>query len=287
VQGRTTAELARAAQAIPHTVIEPAGRWVSLQLRELWNYRELLLFLTWRDIKVRYQQTYFGVAWAVLQPLLTMLIFTVVFGRFARLPSDGVPYPIFTMCALIPWQLFQYSLTHSSNSLVNSQHLVKKVYFPRLVIPVAAVLDGLVDFAVASVLLVVMMLVYGFVPTANIFFLPVFVLLATVAALAVGVWFSALNVKFRDVKHTVPFVTQFWMYATPVAYSTALVPEKWRWLYGLNPMVGVIDGFRWALLGKGATVTSSTYVSFGVVVLVLVSGLAYFRKMEASFADVI
>jgi len=274
-------------RVLPHTVIEPSGKWVSLQLRELWNYRELLLFLTWRDVKVRYQQTFFGVAWAVLQPLSTMLVFSIVFGRFAKLPSDGVPYPVFTMCALIPWQLFQYSLNHSSNSLVNSQHLVKKVYFPRLIIPVAAVLDGLVDFSVSCVLLVAMMALYGIAPTANIVFLPLFVLFATVAALSVGVWFSALNVQYRDIKYTVPFVTQIWMYATPVAYSAKLVPEEWRWLYGLNPMVGVVEGFRWALLGKTAELGTSTYVSLGVVVVVLIAGLAYFRRMEASFADVI
>jgi lipopolysaccharide transport system permease protein len=275
------------ARELPKTVIEPSGKWVSLQLRELWKYRELLFFLAWRDIKVRYQQTFFGIAWAVLQPLFTMAVFSVVFGRFARLPSDGVPYPIFTMCALIPWQLFQYSLTHSSNSLVNSQHLVKKVYFPRLVIPVAAVLDGLVDFAVSCMLLVGLMAIYGIAPTANIVFIPLFVLFASVAALSVGIWFSALNVQYRDIKYTVPFVTQIWMYATPVAYSATLVPAEWRWLYGLNPLVGVVEGFRWALLGTSAELTGTTYVSLAVVIVVLVSGLAYFRRMEASFADVI
>jgi lipopolysaccharide transport system permease protein len=203
------------------------------------------------------------------------------------LPSDGVPYGVFVMCALIPWQLFQYSLTHSSNSLVNSQHLVKKVYFPRLVIPVAAVLDGLVDFGVSCALLVAMMAFYGITPTVNIVFLPLFVLFATIAALSVGIWFSALNVQYRDIKYTVPFVTQIWMYTTPVAYSAALVPAEWSWLYGLNPMVGVVEGFRWALLGKSAALGSSVYVSFVAVVVILVTGLAYFRRMEASFADVI
>lgn len=274
-------------EPLERTVIEPATGWVSLQLRELWKFRELLLFLAWRDIKVRYKQTYFGVAWAILQPLFMMTVFSVFFGRFAKLPSDGVPYPVFTMCALLPWQLFQYSLSQSSNSLVTSQQLIKKVYFPRLVIPLAAVLDGLVDFSVALVLLVAMMALYGIVPTHNVVFLPVFVLFATVTALSVGVWLSALNVKFRDVRYTVPFLTQFWMFATPVAYSSSLVPEKWRWAYGLNPMVGVVEGFRWALLGREATMGTSTVVSVGVVFVLLAGGFAFFRRMEASFADVL
>jgi lipopolysaccharide transport system permease protein len=277
----------RSLAALERTVIEPAHGWVSLQLRELWKYRELLLFLTWRDVKVRYQQTYFGIAWAVLQPLFMMTVFSIFFGRFAKLPSDGVPYPIFAMCALIPWQLFQYSLGQSSNSLVTSQQLIKKVYFPRLVIPIASVLDGLVDLSVAFVLLVAMMAIYGIAPTANIVFLPLFVLFATVTALSVGVWLSALNVQYRDVRYTVPFISQIWMFATPVAYSSSIVPEKWRWAYGLNPMVGVVEGFRWALLGHEARIQSSTYVSIVVVAVVLTSGIAYFRRMEASFADVI
>jgi lipopolysaccharide transport system permease protein len=279
----------REAQSEPleKTVIEPMSGWVSLQLGQLWTYRELLLFLTWRDVKVRYKQTYFGVAWAVLQPLFMMTVFSVFFGRFAKLPSDGVPYPIFALCGLIPWQLFQYSMAQSSNSLVTSQQLIKKVYFPRLVIPIAAVLDGLVDLSVSSVLLITMMAFYGITPTVNVVFLPLFVLFATATALSVGVWLSALNVQYRDVRYTVPFLTQIWMFATPVAYASSIVPEKWRWLYGLNPMVGVVQGFRWALLGRGSHIESSTFVSIAVVAVVMTTGVAYFRRMEASFADVI
>jgi lipopolysaccharide transport system permease protein len=269
------------------TVIEPTRGWVSLQLREIWNYRELLFFLTWRDVKVRYQQTFFGVAWAALQPLFMMVIFSVFFGKFARLSSDGVPYPVFAMCALIPWQLFQYSLAQSSGSIISSQSLIKKVYFPRLVIPIASVLDGLVDFCVALALLGGMMAFYRIAPTANILLLPVFIAFATITALSVGLWLAALNVKYRDVRYTIPFISQFWMFATPVAYSSSVVPAKWRWAYGLNPMVGVIDGFRWAILGRHSPVSSSTYVSIGVVALMLAGGLAYFRQMESSFADVV
>lgn len=268
-------------------VIAPVAGWRALKLGEVWEYRELLFFLAWRDVKVRYQQTFFGVAWAVLQPLFMMLVFSIFLGRFAKLPSDGVPYPVFSMCAVIPWQLFAYSLGQSSNSVVNSQALIKKVYFPRLVIPIAAVLDGLVDFAVSLVLLIGMMGYYRVAPTVNIVFLPLFVLFATVTALSVGMWLSALNVQFRDVRYTIPFLTQFWMFASPVAYSASIVPEKWRWAYGLNPMTGVIEGFRWALLGQKAPLGSSTYVSIGVVAVILFGGLAYFRRMEKSFADVV
>ncbi len=269
------------------TVIEPTRGWASLQLRELWSYRELLFFLAWRDVKVRYQQTFFGVAWAVLQPLFMMVIFSVFFGKFAQLSSDGVPYPVFAMCALIPWQLFQYSLAQSSNSIIASQSLVKKVYFPRLVIPIASVLDGLVDFCVALALLGGMMAFYRIAPTANILLLPVFIAFATLTALSVGVWLAALNVKYRDFRYTLGFISQFWMFATPVAYSSSVVPAKWRWAYGLNPMVGVIDGFRWAILGRHSPISSSTYISIGVVALMLAGGLAYFRQMESSFADIV
>lgn len=268
-------------------VIEPHRGRISFQLQELWHFRDLLFFLAWRAVKIRYKQTYFGVAWAVLQPLFMMVVFSLFFGRFARLPSDGVPYPIFTLSALLPWQLFQYSLTQSSNSLVLNQQLLKKVYFPRLVVPIAAVLDGLVDFAVAFVLLVAMMAYYGLAPGPRVLFLPVFVALATVTALSVGVWLSALNVKFRDVRYVVPFLIQIWMFATPVVYASSIVPEKWRWAYGLNPMVGVVEGFRWALLAKESTIGSSTYVSVAAVAVILISGLVYFRRAEASFADVL
>jgi lipopolysaccharide transport system permease protein len=268
-------------------VIEPRRGWVALDLREVWRYRELLFFIAWRDVKVRYQQTFFGIAWAIIQPLFMMIVFSFVFGRFAKLPSDGMPYPLFTLCALIPWQLFQYSLTQSSNSLVNSQAIIKKVYFPRLVVPIAAVLDGLVDFGIALLLFLGLMLGYGYAPGFHIIFLPVFVLMATLAALSVGIWLCALNVKYRDVRYTIPFLTQLWMFATPVAYSASIVPEKWRWAYGLNPMVGVIEGFRWALVGREAPLAGSTYTSVGAVALVLLGGLAYFRRMEATFADIV
>jgi lipopolysaccharide transport system permease protein len=270
----------------PLITIEPQRGWVSLELGDLWRYRELLLLLTWRDIKVRYAQTILGATWAILQPLLTMIIFSVIFGQLAKLPSDGIPYPIFTFTALLPWQLFAFSLTNSSQSLVGSQNLVSKVYFPRLIIPIASVLPGLVDFAISFMVLIGMLIFYQIPLTARILTLPLFLLLAVMSALAVGLWLSALNVKYRDIRHVVPFLTLFWQYATPVAYSASLIPEKWRLLYWLNPMVGVVEGFRWALLGSGK-VGGVIWVSMAIIVLLLISGLAYFKRMEATFADVI
>jgi lipopolysaccharide transport system permease protein len=270
----------------PLITIEPQRGWVSLELRDLWRYRELLLLLTWRDVKVRYAQTILGATWAILQPLLTMIIFSVIFGQLAKLPSDGIPYPIFTFTALLPWQLFAFSLTNSSQSLVGSQNLVSKVYFPRLIIPIASVLPGLVDFAISFMVLIGMLIFYQIPLTARILTLPLFLLLAVMSALAVGLWLSALNVKYRDIRHVVPFLTLFWQYATPVAYSASLIPEKWRLLYGLNPMTGVVEGFRWALLGSGR-IDGMIWVSFAIIILILVSGLAYFKRMEATFADVI
>jgi lipopolysaccharide transport system permease protein len=267
-------------------VIRPSRGWVALDLRALWRYRELLYFLTWRDIKVRYKQTIFGAAWAILQPLFTMIVFSVFFGRLAKMPSDGIPYPIFAYCALVPWSYFAGALDRASNSLVGSSHLITKVYFPRLAIPVSAVMAGLVDFGIAFVVLLGMMLYYGFVPTIAALTLPLFLLLAIAAALAVGLWLSALNVQYRDVRYTVPFLTQFWLFATPIAYPSSLVPEQWRALYGLNPMAGVVEGFRWALLGKeppGPLLVVSTVV----VVLLLIGGLYYFRRMEKTFADLV
>jgi lipopolysaccharide transport system permease protein len=246
----------------------------------------LVYFLTWRDIKVRYKQTALGAAWAILQPVLTMLIFSIIFGELARLPSEGIPYPIFTYTALLPWQLFAFSLANSSNSLVGSQNLVSKVYFPRLVIPIASILPALVDFAMASVVLAGMMVFYHVPLTPRVLALPLLLGLAMMTALAVGIWLSALNVEYRDVRYVVPFLTLFWQYATPVAYSSSLIPEQWRLLYGLNPMTGVVEGFRWALLGKG-DVGTLLWASVGIVVLLLVTGLTYFRRMETSFADVI
>lgn len=270
-----------------HVVIEPPKGWSSLELSELWKYHELLFFLTWRDIKVRYKQTMLGAAWAILQPVLTMIVFSIIFGGLAKLPSDGIPYPIFTFTALLPWQLFAYALSQSSNSLVGSQNLISKVYFPRLVVPFSSVLAGVVDFAIAFLVLVGMMAFYGIGLTPAALLLPLFVLLALASALAVGLWLSALNVQYRDIRYVVPFLTQFWMYATPIAYSSSLIPENWRWLYSLNPMTGVVEGFRWVILGKSSLDVLSLGISACVVVLLLVGGLYYFKRMEANFADII
>jgi homopolymeric O-antigen transport system permease protein len=274
-------------QELPTLVIRPPSRWIPLELSELWEYRELLYFLVWRDIKVRYKQTALGAAWAVMQPLFMMLVFSLFFGRLAKLPSDGIPYPVFTFCALIPWQLFANALTESSNSLIGNQNLITKVYFARLVIPIAAVLSGLVDFLIAFVLLLGMMLFYGILPGWSILALPAFILLAVLTALAVGLWLSALNVQFRDVRYTMNFLVQFWLFATPVAYPSSIVPEQWRALYGINPMVGVVEGFRWALLGKSQPPGAMVFASIAVVLVLLLGGLYYFRRMEQEFADII
>lgn len=283
----TAAEKAVTEQAAPEVlVIRPTRGWLKLNLAELWAYRELLYFLVWRDIKVRYKQTALGAAWAVLQPVLTMLVFSVFFGRLAKVPSDGVPYPIFAYCALLPWQLFAYALTESANSLVGSQNLIKKVYFPRLVVPLSSVLAGLVDFGISFGVLLCLMVYYHIVPTWAVALLPLFIVLALAAALSVGLWLSALNVEFRDVRYTIPFLTQFWLFATPVAYPSSLVPARWRPLLGLNPMAGVVDGFRWALLGQTGAPGPLLWVSIGAVVVLLFGGLMYFRRMESTFADV-
>ena len=268
-------------------VIEPSRGWVSLKLRDLWEYRELLYFLTWRDIKVRYKQTVLGAAWAIIQPLFTMVAFSIFFGRLAKMPSDGVPYPIFSYSALIPWTLFANGLSQSSNSLVGSANLIKKVYFPRLVIPVAAVIGGLPDFALSFVVLILLMFYYGIFPTAAVIWLPLLLLLAFMTALGVGLWLSALNVEYRDVRYIIPFLTQFWLFATPIAYPASLLSEPWRILYGLNPMVGVVEGFRWALLGTATKPGLMILVSALASLLVLISGAFYFRRMERNFADVV
>ncbi|HKP82180.1 MAG TPA: ABC transporter permease [Pyrinomonadaceae bacterium] len=273
--------------ALPRFRIEPATSWPSIGLRELWDYRELLYFLTWRDIKVRYKQTVLGAAWAVIQPLFMMLVFSLFFGKLAGVPSDGIPYPVFSFCGLLPWQLFSYSLTQAGNSLVGSQNLITKVYFPRLVVPISAVLGGVIDFAIAFVLLLGMMFYYGIVPGWQMVALPGLVLLAVLAALGVGLWLSALNVQYRDVRYTIGFLVQFWMFATPVAYPSSIVPEKWRVLYALNPMVGVVDGFRWALLGKPESPGVPLLISVIVVCALLAGGLYYFRRMEQQFADIV
>jgi lipopolysaccharide transport system permease protein len=269
------------------TIITPPSRFPTLDLKELWEARDLLLILAWRDIKVRYKQTTLGAAWAVLQPLLTMVVFSLLFGVAAKLPSEGIPYPIFTYAALLPWQLFAYAMSESGNSLVANQQLITKVYFPRLVIPLGAVMAGLVDFAIAFVVLSGMMLFYHIPFNLNLLFLPLFVLLAVLTALTVGMWLSAINVEYRDVRYTIPFLTQFWMFATPIAYSATLVPEQWRWLYSLNPMYGVVQGFRWALLGLEGFSVPFFLISTGVVILLFIGGLAYFRHTEDSFADTI
>jgi lipopolysaccharide transport system permease protein len=273
--------------ATPIIRIEPSRGWVSLKLHELWEYRELLYFLTWRDVKVRYKQTVLGAAWAIIQPFFTMVVFSLFFGRLAGIPSDGVPYPIFSFAALVPWTFFANGLNQSSNSLVGSADLIKKVYFPRLAVPVATVLSGVVDFALAFLVLLGMMLYYGVIPTPNTLWLPLFFLLALVTSLGVGLWFSALNVKFRDVRYTVPFLTQFWMFSTPIAYPSSLLSEPWRTLYGLNPMVGVVEGFRWALLGTNTAPGPIIVASSLAALAILVGGAFYFRRMEKTFADVV
>lgn len=272
----------------PVTEIVPSKGWVNLRLRELWEFRELLYFLTWRDIKVRYKQTVLGASWAILQPFMTMVVFTLFFGNLAKIPSDGVPYPIFSFAAVVPWTFFANSVTLSSNSLVGSAQLIKKIFFPRLVVPIAAVLGNAVDFLLAFAILVVMMLYYHIWPTAAMIWIPLFTLLAFVTALGVGLWLSALNVEYRDIRYAVPFLTQLWQFASPVAYSSTLIKnDLLRTLYGLNPMVGVIGGFRWALLGTATAPGPMLGVSAAVAVVLLITGAFYFRRMERNFADVV
>jgi lipopolysaccharide transport system permease protein len=267
--------------------IEPSHGWVSLKLRELWEYRELLYFLVWRDVKVRYKQTVLGAAWAVIQPFFTMVIFSVFFGKLAKIPSDDIPYPVFSYTALVPWGFFANGLRQASQSLVTYENLIKKVYFPRLAIPVARVLAGGVDLALAFIVLLGMMLAYGILPTVNVLWLPLFLLLALVTSLGVALWLAAMNVQFRDVNYIVPFIIQFWMYATPIAYPSSLLPEPWRTVYGINPMAGVVEGFRWALLGTDQAPGPIIIVSSLAALAMLVSGAFYFRRMEKTFADVV
>jgi lipopolysaccharide transport system permease protein len=266
--------------------IEPSRGWASLKLGELWTYRELLYFLVWRDVKVRYKQTMLGVAWALIQPLVTMIMFSVIFGRLARMPSDGVPYPLFLYAGLIPWVLFSNGLSQSTASVVSHAGLIRKIYFPRLAIPIATVCTGVIDLAIALVVLLGMMLYYGITPTLNILWLPLAVLGAISAALGAGLWLSALNVRYADVRHAVPFLLQLWMFATPIIYPRGLLAERWHTLYSLNPMVGVVEGFRWCLLGSGSRPGLATVVSSLVSLLVLWAGAFYFRRMERSFADI-
>jgi lipopolysaccharide transport system permease protein len=273
---------------VPVIRIEPSQGWVSLKLGELWEYRELLYFLMWRDIKVRYKQTVLGAAWAIIQPFFTMVVFSVFFGKLAGISSDGIPYPIFSYTALVPWSFFSRGLTDASNSLVGGADLLKKVYFPRLAMPVATVLSGIVDFLLAFIVLLGMMFAYGIAPTFNALWVPLFLLLAWVTALGTGLWLSAMNVQFRDVRYTVPFLTQFWMYATPIAYPSSLIENPLlRTLYGINPMTGVVEGFRWALLGTGTVPGPIIIVSSLAALVLLIGGAFYFRRMEKTFADVV
>lgn len=272
---------------IPVVRIEPTQGWVSLKLRELWDFREMAFFLVWRDVKVRYKQTVLGAAWAIIQPLFTMLVFSIFFGKLAKMPSDGIPYPIFSYAGLVPWNFFAQALGHSSDSLLSSANLIRKVYFPRLVIPVAAVCGGVVDFCISFSVLLIMMVIYGVPVTLRLLWLPPLLLLALVTALGVGLWLSALNIQFRDVRYTVPFITQFWMYATPVVYPSSLLSEPWRTVYGFNPMVGVIEGFRWALLGTNTAPKAMILVSAAASVLILIGGAHYFRRLEKRFADLV
>jgi lipopolysaccharide transport system permease protein len=272
---------------LPGIVIRPSIGWRSLGLKDVWQYRELLYFLAWRDIKVRYKQTVLGAAWAIIQPFFTMVVFSLFFGKLAKIPSDGIPYPLFAFAALVPWTMFANGLSHSADSLVGNANLIKKVYFPRLVIPISSVLTGLVDFLLAFVVLLGMMLYYGSVPTLNVIWLPFFVILALVTSLGTGFWLSAMNVQFRDVRYTIPFLIQFWLFATPIAYPSSLLDEPWRTIYGLNPMVGVVEGFRWALLGTQTAPGATILVSAIVAGTLLVTGAFFFRRMEKTFADVV
>jgi homopolymeric O-antigen transport system permease protein len=273
--------------AIPVMRITPPTRWWIVPFDELWTFRELVYFFVWRDIKIRYKQTVIGAAWAVLQPLLTMLIFSLFFGKLAHIPSDGLPYPVFYYSALLPWMYFAAALQNATNTIVDNQRLVTKVYFPRLALPLSSVLSGLVDFGVSFLMFIAIMIYYGIHPGAAVFWLPMFLLLAILTALGVGLWLSALNAIYRDVRYVLPFLIQFWMFASPVAYPASLVPQKWRWLYGLNPLAGVIEGFRWSLTGRGNPPGRMLLVSSAVVVVILIGGLAYFQKMETTIADVV
>lgn len=273
--------------AIRTIILKPIRGWTSLNLGDLWVYRELIYFLTWRDLKVRYKQTLLGASWAVLQPFLTMVVFSIFFGGLAKVPSDGVPYPVFSYVALLPWGLFSNALSNASRSLVASSHMITKIYFPRLILPLSSVLSGIVDFAIAFVVLIAMMFYYHLTPTSAIWTLPLFLILALISALGVGLWLSALNVLYRDIGYVLPFLTQFWMFITPIAYPASMVPEKWKIIYALNPMTGVVEGFRWAMLGTQTSSFSMLAVSTGISLVILISGFYYFRRMERQFADMV
>jgi homopolymeric O-antigen transport system permease protein len=268
-------------------LIKPTSGWRSINLGEIWEYRELLLIFIWRDIKVRYKQTILGAGWAVLQPFITMVIFSIFFGRLAKIPSEGVPYPIFSFAALVPWTFFANGLTQSTNSLIVRADLVKKVYFPRLILPISGVFGGIVDFFIAFIVLIGMMVFYGIVPTTNIVWLPFLLLLAFTTSLGVGIWLTTMNIQFRDIRYIVPFLVQAWMFATPIAYPSSLLKGHWKIVYALNPMVGVIEGFRWALLGTDTAPEKMILVSAIVSVIILITGAYYFKRVERNFADIV
>jgi lipopolysaccharide transport system permease protein len=270
----------------PTIKIRAPKKWVPINFSEIWQYRELLYFFVWRDVKIRYKQTALGFLWAIIQPLFMMVIFTIFFGGLAKIPSEGIPYPLFSFAALLPWTLFAEGLTRSTTSMVSNANIMTKVYFPRLVMPISGILSPLVDFAIAFVILIIMMAYYGFVPTIAVVFLPAFILLALLTSLSVGLWLSALNVKYRDFQYTIPFLIQLWLFASPVVYPSSMLPEPLQLLYALNPMAGVIEGFRWALLGTNPP-GGMILVSISVVILLLVGGLFYFKTMEQYFADVV
>lgn len=276
-----------AVDAAPPVVvrIEPSGGWAKLRLEEVWEYRELLYFLVWRDVKIRYKQTAIGIIWVVLQPVLTMIVFTLFFGRLAKMPSDGLPYSVFYFAAVVPWMYFSTALQNATNVMIENQGLITKVYFPRLILPFSVVLSGLVDFAIGFVVLVIFTLAYGFRPGVAALLLPVLVFLAALTALGVGLWTTALNALYRDVKYVMPFLAQFWLLASPVAYPSSRVPGKWRWVYELNPMAGVIDGFRWVLTGHGEPPGLPMAVSICAVVVILFGGLFFFNRLEGTIAD--
>jgi lipopolysaccharide transport system permease protein len=282
---RVAEELAHASSAATVVRIEPPRGWFELRLGEVWEYRELLYFFVWRDLKIRYKQTVIGIAWVILQPLMTMGVFTIFFGRLAKLPSQGLPYPVFYFAALVPWTYFATALNSCTAIVVGNQHVITKVYFPRLILPLAAVCSGLVDFAIGFAVMITLTLGYGFRPTWAALLLPAFILLALLTALGIGLWTSALNALYRDVASIMPFVIQFWMLASPVAYPSSLVPVKWRWLYGLNPMAGVIEGFRWAMTGHGQAPGPLLLASTAMVIVVLAGGLLFFQRIEGTIAD--
>ncbi len=265
--------------------IEPPRNWFELRLKELWSYRELLFFLVWRDVKIRYKQTVIGVSWVIVQPLLTMLVATLFFGKLAKLPSQGLPYSVFCFAAVVPWTYFSTALVAATNVMVENQRVITKVYFPRLILPVSAALSGLVDFSIGFVVLLIFTFAHGIRPAWTLVLLPLFLLLAVFTVLGVGLWLSALNALYRDVKYLIPFIVQFWTLASPVYYSSSMVPERYRWLYGLNPMAGVIDGFRWGLTGTGHPPTASLFASVGIVIVAVLGGLLFFNRMEGSIAD--